>query len=248
MGKINSLNKDSTFNGQENDFACGICAYKSKNNNDVKKHRQEQHPKPPVYYSCSVCDTKCNDTESLNDHKKKHMKKINCNHCLFKADSKQELDNHISRRHKEKFECDWCDFVTHVKGDISEHEKNEHNMTKARKMHNCKKCENVYRSVSDLKNHENEVHSQESSRSMLQNKFSYEQKKRNGFCRFWNHAQCRFKEEDCKFLHKEAPFCHYQDQCREPRCQFFHEEGALPGSSRSFLGTRSFQGRWKGRC
>ena len=57
MGKINSLNKDSTFNGQENDFTCGICAYKSNIYNDVKKHREEQHPNPPVYYLCSVCDT-----------------------------------------------------------------------------------------------------------------------------------------------------------------------------------------------
>ena len=244
MGKINNFTKTPTTDDQGRNYYCGMCAYESKNEEEVKKHRHEQHANPPVYHSCNICDTRCNDMNSLNEHKKKHVKNHKCNNCLFKSDSKQELDEHITRRHREKFVCEWCDFVTHVKGEISEHEKNEHNIKKARKMLNCDKCANVYRSVSDLKNHVDDAHRQKSPRSMMRNKFSFQEKKRNGFCRFWNNAECKFNAEDCRFIHEKAPHCLYQDRCIKPRCQFFHTDASVSGNSRSLLGDRPQQSRW----
>ena len=99
--------------------------------------------------------------------------------------------------------------------DISVHEKNDHNIKKGRKTHKCERCANVYRSQTDLKKHEDEAHVPRTSRSGSKKTFSHEEKKRNGFCRFWNHAKCRFEENECMFLHEEAPHCRFQDRCRD---------------------------------
>ena len=87
----------------------------------------------------------------------------------------------------------------------------------------------------------------------LRQKFTQEERKRNGFCRFWNHSECSFGEF-CRFVHEEAPHCRFQDQCRaKPMCQYFHEEYLSAGGSSSsppsstFLEKRSFQGRMQGR-
>ena len=181
------------------------------------------------------------------------MKKHRCGHCLFTANSKDELDEHTSRRHSKQYECDLCDFVTHIKADIGEHEKKDHNIKKTRKSFNCETCANVYRSETDLNKHTEEVHTPKRARIGSRQKFTYEERKRNGFCRFWNHTECLYGEE-CKFLHEEAPYCRFKDQCRtKPRCQFFHAENvsngnsSSAGNSSSFLGPRPFQARGKGQ-
>ena len=51
-------------------------------------------------------------------------------------------------------------------------------------------------------------------RGFLKQTFTYEEQKRNGFCRFWNNSEC-FYGNQCKFLHEEAPYCRFQEQCSE---------------------------------
>ena len=122
------------------------------------------------------------------------------------------------------------------------------NIQKGRKMYKCQKCTNIYRSQTDLNKHKDEVHTPRTSKSGFKKKFSHEEKKRNGFCRFWNHAKCRFEEDQCMFMHEEAPHCRFQNRCSEKlRCQFFHADLAINGNPSSFLGFPPLQPRWKGK-
>ena len=160
-----------------------------------------------------------------------HAKKNNCTHCLYRAESKEELDTHIDRRHSIKYECDWCDFVHRSKEGITKHEKEDHKIQK--KKLNCNKCDNTYKSTSDLNRHLETSHSQRKTnigdqrRTDQRRTFSAGERKRNGICRFWNNSQCTFGES-CTFFHQEAPFCRFQESCRDKyRCQFFHgKDGA----------------------
>ena len=254
LGKMNSMTMNASTADRAVEYNCDKCTYKSTDNDRLKNHKSEQHRETTVnYYACTICDTKCTNLNSLNDIKKTHMKKHRCGHCLFTANSKDELDEHTSRRHSKQYECDLCDFVTHIKADIGEHEKKDHNIKKTRKSFNCETCANVYRSETDLNKHTEEVHTPKRARIGSRQKFTYEERKRNGFCRFWNHTECLYGEE-CKFVHEEAPYCRFKDQCRtNPRCQFFHAENvsngnsSSAGNSSSFLGPRPYQARRKGQ-
>ena len=99
MSKINNLT--TSQNNTVKEYQCGVCNYKSNDNDDLKKHRQTQHEEVVIYnYSCNICDKKFLDLDSLNEHKRCHVKKLKCKDCLFKADSKEELDEHTRRRHR----------------------------------------------------------------------------------------------------------------------------------------------------
>ena len=205
-------------------------------------HRLNNHN-----FGCNVCDTKCVSLEVLSEHKKKHIKIYKCNHCLYKANSEAELKNHITRRHSKEYECEWCDFASHTKAEVSEHETKEHKIKKTRKIFSCEKCDSIFRTTTALDSHMEEYHSTKSSNPGFKHLFTDEERRQNGFCRFWNHSVCKF--ENCKFLHEEAPHCRFQERCRaKPMCQYFHSEYASSGNqSSSFLGYQPFQQRW-GRC
>jgi hypothetical protein len=129
-------------------------------------------------------------------------------------------------------------------------------ITLKKKSYKCESCANVYKSEMDLNKHSEEVHMPKRNIMSFRQKFSQEERKRNVFCRFWDHAECHFGDE-CKFLHEEAPHCRFKEQCRaKPRCQSFHVEYASSGNlsssgnsspSSSFLGYRPFQARWNGK-
>ena len=170
------------------------------------------------------------------------MKTFECRECLFKASTAQEVDDHVKRRHKKEYRCGMCDFVNEVQEEISEHEKEFHKI----KNFNCSVCEKTFKFSNELKQHSSEAHGRASRKT-----YSYEDRRSNGYCRFWNHSTCKFGQF-CKFVHDEAPHCKFQDRCRaKPACQYFHEElsqqSSSPSSS-SFLGHRTNQGSqntWK---
>ena len=246
LGKMNNMTTNP--NNTVKEYACNICSFKSTDNEVLKTHRLSHHTDSEVNLACNICDRKCVDANSLTEHKRVHVKKHKCTHCLFKADCSDELEDHTRRRHSKVYECDWCDFETHIKSDISDHEKKDHNIQKARKIHSCQTCENVFRSASELQKHMEVEHGPEQSRSGFRKQFTYEEKRRNGFCRFWNHAACNFGDQNCKFMHEEAPHCKFQERCRaKPMCKYFHEEYSSTAKSSSFLGYPTLQSKGKGR-
>ena len=120
-------------------------------------------------------------------------------------------------RHAPKYSCRMCEFVNETQEGISQHERGFHKIMN----YSCSVCDKTFKLKSEIQEHTKTNHLDQGRKKRV---FSMEEKKRNGFCRFWNHSTCKF-QENCKFLHEEAPHCRFQDRCRaKPLCQFFHEE------------------------
>ena len=254
LGRLNlpTLNSNEEERSKkELEFSCDKCEFKSADSISFNLHKLKKH-NPPIYHTCEVCKNEFRDKNSLTNHMQTHKKKQKCNQCLYMADSQDELDNHVLRRHSKEYECDLCDFVSQSKNGILQHEKDDHNIKKTRKKFNCIKCDETFVALSDCETHMETSHAtNKSNRGFHRRTFSAEERRRNGFCCFWNQSECSFGES-CRFLHQEAPYCRFQERCRDKQsCRFFHEEFSKASSSPSapFLGT-GFpppQARWKGR-
>ena len=60
LGKITSLTNGSAPDQPLKEYTCEICGYKTKTDQDLKKHRVYQHDDNQTFeYSCNICDTKC---------------------------------------------------------------------------------------------------------------------------------------------------------------------------------------------
>jgi hypothetical protein len=168
------------------------------------------------------------DLAKLNEHKKLHVK-VQCTKCRFTANTQTEVESHEKRMHATQFKCGMCEFSADSKDKLREHEKGFHKVTN----YKCIQCDKSFTSSDDLKEHLDTTH--RTNKKI----FSYEERKRNGFCRFWNHSNCSF-EKHCRFLHEEAPHCRFQDSCRaKQQCQFYHED---LHQQNPFLGQNMSQG------
>ena len=38
--------------------------------------------------------------------------------------------------------------------------------------------------------------------------------RKRGFCHFWNHGWCKFRDSECKFLHEESPEYKTGKECK----------------------------------
>jgi DNA-directed RNA polymerase subunit RPC12/RpoP len=124
---------------------------------------------------------------------------VSCDHCGSKFESLQSLDKHIQTSHKKKPEVV------------------------------CEHCESKFSSLDNLNKHlsyRHRIYPQKDipqSSSKWSRTYSYSERSSNGFCRYWNNSRCQFQDQ-CKFLHEEAPFCRFQEKCnRIKTCHFFHE-------------------------
>ena len=133
-----------------------------------------------------------------------------------------------------------CEFTAETQTKMSEHEKDFHNI----KNYSCGKCDKIFKFSEELKQHVEREHEQ-SNRSpgtYSRKEYSLDERRRNGFCRFWNHSSCSFGNQ-CKFVHEEAPFCRFQGQCRAmPKCKYYHEE---MDKKKHFLGYGRNQASWR---
>ena len=96
MGKMN--NQTLNTNTPVSEFVCDSCDYKTNNSAQLKQHKDDQHGRT-VLYACNICDKKCTDIDSLKIHKRSHVKKkYECKDCRYKAETGDELKEHITRR------------------------------------------------------------------------------------------------------------------------------------------------------
>ena len=236
-------------------YLCDKCDVTSTNITDFNLHEIRKHSQN-TKFKCETCSKEFQDNSSLKEHKKTHTTKLKCDYCQYRADSKPELNTHFLKRHSKQYECDWCDHVSHTKDNIEHHERVDHKITKTRGKYSCDDCEKVFLTSNDKVRYVEITHYKtQENRGFLKRSLSYEERKRNGFCRFWNNSEC-FYGYQCKFLHEEAPYCRFQEQCKEKqRCRFYHEKHSHSISSSnhpasvspSFLGFPPGQAKWKGR-
>ena len=148
-----------------------------------------------------------------------------CNLCQFKAKSKAQLEHHTVSKHKEK--CDRCSFATENKIQLNWHKEAQHSIsTKAKPKPQtsgtaepsfvCKKCDFVAKSSLQLNKHLN---------------VCYGSKKKSNTDVCWNWKNDFCDRNPCTYAHPVIHrqyenhgniSCRYQQFCRKPDCQFFH--------------------------
>ncbi|XP_071480083.1 uncharacterized protein [Diadema antillarum] len=93
-------------------YPCKLCTYQTNDQNDLTKHLMQNHFGGPTKEGLGdVCTTaQCPQCGYLTgkDQLKVHMQihdsgeLFNCEQCLFKASSQEELDTHVQEKHKVK--------------------------------------------------------------------------------------------------------------------------------------------------
>ena len=89
-----------------------------------------------------------------NIGREKH--KIQGDQCIFMANSKSELDDHMKRRHVILIKCTMCEITTDTQSKMSEHEKGFHNI----KNYYCGKCDKIFKFSEEMKQHVEIEHGQ----------------------------------------------------------------------------------------
>lgn len=95
----------------KNKEKCSFCSYESKMSADMKKHILLVHTK---VYHCQLCSFKTNNKLWVNRHLDYHApgKIYSCpySNCYFKAETQQELSDHLTDVHKVwgKHQCPIC--------------------------------------------------------------------------------------------------------------------------------------------
>ena len=83
-------------------------------------------------------------------------------------------------------------------------------------INSCTKCDFDSFSKDHLDNHVKTVHKEK----VRVNEHSIE----IPFCHYWNNrGYCR-NGENCKFLHKNSPYCELKDKCNKYLCPDYHED------------------------
>ena len=121
----------------------------------------------------------------LREHRKTHIKSFKCDKCLVKAKTACEVADHIKMRHAPKYSCRMFEFVTETQEGISQHERGFHKIMN----YSCSVCDKTFKLKSEIQEHTKTNHLDQGRKKRV---FSMEEKKRNGFCRFWNHWVGRF--------------------------------------------------------
>ena len=179
-------------------------------------------------------------------------------------DSKSSTEQETQRKPEEQFQCGKCSYKTDNEVSLNTHIVNAHDAgpsqyenayyKKRRETVQCEECDYRTPFVANLGIHKEQVHGEntwqfqgrgrQEGRSKAQFKvYNYQERKANGFCRSWNRGHCHF-DQNCKFLHEDAPECYYGDRCsRKTVCRYFHAD-LFHQAQDSFLGQgQQFQGQ-----
>ena len=188
-------------------IVCDQCEFQSRSEPVMNEHVEMDHQqkKQKVVYVCDECEGNFDSQMEFRKHARVHKKdNFPCDHCGMKLNSLEGLDNHISMFHKQQnIPCDFCRYKAYNEEALVMHLEEKHKIFK----HRANNGDN------------SKGHPASSS-----NFHSTEERKRNGFCSFWNNGFCKY-EEKCRFAHEEIPFCHFQERCnRKETCKFFHKQ------------------------
>lgn len=112
---------------------CSICNARFENGNLLLDHLERGHIHP-----CDMCDTQCESTEALNDHKKMQHPSNRCAACDLEFCNQEELDEHNRIYH----------------ADLETNETNYHHVDSPQpSLYECGTCYGFFRTLSDLHRH-----------------------------------------------------------------------------------------------
>ena len=96
----------------------------------------------------------------------------------------------------------------------------------------CDICDANLDSQGAFKVHIEDVHG-------LKVRHNGQNRKKSGYCVYWNRGHCKYSDDKCFYEHKKIPTCRYQERCNRDDCKFFHEARLRKFP---FLASRPFQG------
>ena len=225
---LESMHKDKRKAAQDNGedeeedivFCCTKCKFETNREKKLTDHIKRKHES----YICDECDLNMDSSNKLIEHKRREHLQIDCEICNFKTKSKQEMDSHVENMHNKMFACDNCNFEATSKKILQDHIRCNH---KTEEDFSCSKCS--YKTILEhnlsehIKNkHTGEKESQGTGRENV--------KSEETPCIYWNRGHC--SSSNCRFPHKEIPACHYQNNCTNTQCPFYHFNKSL----NTFLG------------
>ena len=150
---------------------CEQCGKTFRNIHETKRHQKYSHPTKfeldSVECICNNCDTKFEDSMTLNCHEKeclpKPLKNLNCIYCKTETfHSHVSLKKHSAEKHEKYVHiCKVCDAAFESISSCINHEHNLHKVTK-RPTHKCPHCDMVFGKKSTMENHAFKVHGDES--------------------------------------------------------------------------------------
>lgn len=143
--KISAKEADNSANTSTTviKYSCDRCDYEGESHEILEEHKKKSHfVNSRILYACEGCDEKFLNANSLQEHRRKKHK-IQCDQCIFMANSKSELDDHMKRRHVILIKCTMCEITTDTQSKMSEHVKGFHNI----KNYNCGKCDKFSNSL-----------------------------------------------------------------------------------------------------
>ena len=180
--------------------------YDTKKNNadtedDTRRDKEDQNKdkaSSKTEYQCKKCEYKTGKKDVLRAHeKKKH------------EDRTSLYDNGYQYNRNEKFLCEECDYKTPFVSNINIHKSEAHGK---------------WQDVRRRKRQSQGGGRQPQQHFQSKQKYSYQERRSNGFCIFWNQGNCQYSD-GFKFLHEESPECYYGDRCnRKSFCTFFHAD------------------------
>ena len=145
------------------------------------------------------------DIKSKVKDKRKEAERVmyDCEKCKSTFVSERQLKEHLKEKHIKQSKCTLCDKTFTEHWEFEKHLK-DHGNTKE---FSCLYCEKAFYTEWRLGKHM-EAHNEVSK-----------------FCHYYNnYKECPYEEFGCKFKHEESQSCRFKGRCKNPLCQFRHQE------------------------
>ena len=171
-------------------FPCESCKYLARSKEWLETHKRTKHGASPLI------------TPAFDD-----LVELTCRQCVFEAESKGEIDNHMSKTHNRttQLQCTKCEYKTRSKPDLEEHVQTLHMVLKVNIQTNdqivlsCELCGYKCRYNIQLKKHMKSQHEEQNTK-MEKYKCVMCEFTANFLLDLWQHRQTTHADSIPEFL------------------------------------------------
>ena len=164
VGTESKKNNKGVSSNDKLTYACDICPFKGKNNNNLSNHRRRIHK---AMHKCKICEYETTRLTYLENHKRKHVNRqiqqFECGigECHKKYRQDTSLSRHKTRQHGYggNHTCNICDKVFTIKDALRVHlgvihQEGSYKITN----YHCSLCSYVNYRLYNLKRHIESMH------------------------------------------------------------------------------------------